>query len=137
MVAMQGAGQSSFVTAWGDGFVTDPTILSANGLSDPRPFFDTLATKPYLDRVSPTPTASAGEAPPHCCDLEWMVSTSACEREDKVCRTCLLQPVLSGLQCPCCSAPAMVHTVAVSSGSAACTHYWPCGCSSRTCRAAL
>ena len=65
MGVMQGAGQSSFVTAWGDGFVTDPTILSANGLSDPRPFFDTLSTKPYLGRVSAMPTASAGDPVPH------------------------------------------------------------------------
>jgi hypothetical protein len=45
--------QVAFVTAWGDGFVTDGGIISQNGLSDPRPFFDTLSTKPYLDRVRP------------------------------------------------------------------------------------
>lgn len=41
------------MTAWGDGFVTDGSIISQYGLSDPRPFFDTLSTKPYLDRVRP------------------------------------------------------------------------------------
>ena len=78
MGVMQGAGQSSFVTAWGDGFVTDPTILSANGLSDPRPFFDTLATKPYMGRVSATPTAAAGKAILHCSNLECMWVSPAC-----------------------------------------------------------
>ena len=59
---MQGGGQSSFVTAWGDGFVTNPDIISANGLSDPRPFFETLSTKPYLDRVCAAPNAADQQA---------------------------------------------------------------------------
>ena len=58
MIIVQGGGQSSFVTAWGDGFVTSPDIISANGLSDPRPFFETLSTKPYLDRVRAPPAAA-------------------------------------------------------------------------------
>ena len=48
---LEGAGQQSFVTAWGDGFVTDGGIISQYGLSDPRPFFDALVEKPYVDRV--------------------------------------------------------------------------------------
>ena len=50
---IEGTGQSGFVTAWGDGFVTDETIISQNGLSDPKAFFDRLSTMPFLDRVSP------------------------------------------------------------------------------------
>lgn len=48
---IEGAGQQSFVTAWGDGFVTDSAIISQNKLSDPRPFFDALLKKAYVDRV--------------------------------------------------------------------------------------
>ncbi len=96
MGVMQGAGQSSFVTAWGDGFVTDPTILSANGLSDPRPFFDTLSTKPYLGRVSAMPTASAGDPVPHVRGIWCFGSTSACEREGEACRACLSKVLLLG-----------------------------------------
>ena len=48
---LEGAGQQSFVTAWGDGFVTNGGIISQHGLSDPRPFFDALLEKPYVDRV--------------------------------------------------------------------------------------
>ena len=48
---IEGAGQQSFVTAWGDGFVTDAAIISQNGLSDPRPFFDALLKKAYVGRV--------------------------------------------------------------------------------------
>ena len=54
---------------WGDGFVTNKSIIAANGLSDPNPFFQTLLTKPYLDNVVVSPhyyppsisTATAGE----------------------------------------------------------------------------
>ena len=48
---IEGAGQVAFVTAWGDGFVTDKAIISQNGLSDPTAFFDRLSTMPFLDRV--------------------------------------------------------------------------------------
>ena len=48
---LEGAGQHNFVTAWGDGFVTDPAIISQNRLSDPRPFFDALLGKAYVNRV--------------------------------------------------------------------------------------
>ena len=50
---IEGAGQVAFVTAWGDGFVTDQAIISQNGLSDPTAFFDRLSTMPFLDRVGP------------------------------------------------------------------------------------
>lgn len=50
---LEGAGQQNFVTAWGDGFVTDGALISQNGLSDPRPFFDALLRKAYVNRVSP------------------------------------------------------------------------------------
>ena len=48
---IEGAGQQNFVTAWGDGFVIDAAIISQHGLSDPRPFFDALLKKAYVNRV--------------------------------------------------------------------------------------
>ena len=57
---IEGAGQSGFVTAWGDGFVTNDAIISQNGLSDPKPFFDRLSTMPFLDRVSPKVSCADG-----------------------------------------------------------------------------
>jgi aryl-phospho-beta-D-glucosidase BglC (GH1 family) len=47
--AIEGTGQSALQANWGDGFAT--TKISELGLSDPRPFFDALLTKPYKDRV--------------------------------------------------------------------------------------
>lgn len=48
---MQGGGQQALGTNWGDGFATDPALLQGLGLSDPRPFFEALARKPYADQV--------------------------------------------------------------------------------------
>lgn len=46
-----GTGQNGIGAAWGDGFVTDGSLISQNGLSDPRPFFDGLLSKPYVGQV--------------------------------------------------------------------------------------
>lgn len=40
---------------WGDGFATTSAYLQRTGYSDPRPFFDVLMTKPYLNNVALTP----------------------------------------------------------------------------------
>lgn len=37
---------------WGDGFATTAAYLNLTGLTDPRPFFNTLLTKPYLNNVA-------------------------------------------------------------------------------------
>jgi len=50
-VTTQGGGQQALGTNWGDGFATDPALLAGLGLSDPRPFFDALAQKPYANQV--------------------------------------------------------------------------------------
>ena len=47
--------QGGYVSNWGDGLVTDPATIAANGLSDPNGFFQTLLTKPYLDRMIAAP----------------------------------------------------------------------------------
>ena len=54
---LQGGGQQALGTNWGDGFATDPAVVSSLGLSDPRPFFDALAMKPYADQVRPKGSA--------------------------------------------------------------------------------
>ncbi|CAL5222447.1 g4812 [Coccomyxa viridis] len=52
---IEGTGQSGFVTAWGDGFVTNKGVISQNGLSDPTAFLDRLSTMPFLNRVVLSP----------------------------------------------------------------------------------
>ena len=46
---IEGTGQSGLNANWGDGFAT--TKINELGLSDPRPFFDALLKKPYVNRV--------------------------------------------------------------------------------------
>ncbi|BDA42796.1 probable major extracellular endoglucanase [Coccomyxa sp. Obi] len=52
---VEGTGQNGIGAAWGDGFVTDGDLISQDGLSDPRPFFDGLLSKPYVDQVVLSP----------------------------------------------------------------------------------
>jgi Cellulase (glycosyl hydrolase family 5) len=52
---VEGTGQGGIGANWGDGFVTDATLISQNGLSDPNPFFQTLLTKPYVNQVVISP----------------------------------------------------------------------------------
>ena len=49
LFAVEGTGQSGINANWGDGFATDR--VKQLGIQDPRPFFDTLLTRPYKDRV--------------------------------------------------------------------------------------
>lgn len=51
-MALQGGGQQALGTNWGDGFASNPALLQGLGLSDPRPFFDTLERKPYASQAS-------------------------------------------------------------------------------------
>jgi hypothetical protein len=49
---IQGSGQTwKGAMNWGDGFITDPTLISQTGMSDPNPFFQALLSKPYLNNV--------------------------------------------------------------------------------------
>lgn len=52
---IEGTGQGGIGANWGDGFATDPTLITQNGLSDPNPFFKALMTKPYLNQVVISP----------------------------------------------------------------------------------
>lgn len=55
MYMVEGAGQGGINANWGDGFCTDADLIAKHGLSDPRPFFDAVATKPYATRVMLAP----------------------------------------------------------------------------------
>jgi aryl-phospho-beta-D-glucosidase BglC (GH1 family) len=48
---IEGTGQGSLQSNWGDGYDTNPSDISQLGLSDPRPFFTALRTKSYHHRV--------------------------------------------------------------------------------------
>ena len=53
---IEGCGQTAFPGLnWGDGFVTDSSVISQYGLSDPNPFFQSLLQKPYLNQVGVAP----------------------------------------------------------------------------------
>ncbi|BDA45059.1 hypothetical protein COCOBI_06-5390 [Coccomyxa sp. Obi] len=48
---IEGCGQIPYAMNWGDGFVVDDRIIKEYGISDPKPFFDAVLTKPYRDLV--------------------------------------------------------------------------------------
>lgn len=50
---VEGCGQAGLGASWGDGFCTDAAAIGAYGLSDPRPFFDALLSKPYVGQARP------------------------------------------------------------------------------------
>lgn len=52
---IEGAGQGTIGANWGDGFATDPDLVSQNGLSNPTAFFDELINKPYVDQLVISP----------------------------------------------------------------------------------
>ncbi len=52
---IEGMGQGGINANWGDGFVTDKTLISQLGLSDPNPFFQALASKSYLNQIVLSP----------------------------------------------------------------------------------
>lgn len=52
---IEGSGQGGASANWGDGFVTNSSIISQNGLSDPNSFFKSLASKAYLNQVVLSP----------------------------------------------------------------------------------
>ncbi|MDP1880662.1 MAG: cellulase family glycosylhydrolase [Parachlamydiaceae bacterium] len=52
---VEGTGQGGIDANWGDGFATDPALISQYGLSDPNPFFKELVKKPYANQVVISP----------------------------------------------------------------------------------
>jgi hypothetical protein len=48
---LEGGGQLGLAMNWGDGYVTDSSLIRAAGLSDPNHFFQQLLKKPYLANV--------------------------------------------------------------------------------------
>ena len=47
LYAIEGLGQGSLGTNWGDGLATNRAVLKASGASDPNPFFQSLLRAPY------------------------------------------------------------------------------------------
>ena len=52
---IEGCGQLGYSMCWGDGFVTDPAVIAQFGLTDPKPFFNTVLTRPYVNQVVISP----------------------------------------------------------------------------------
>ena len=52
---IEGCGQLGYSMCWGDGFVTDPGTIAQFGLTDPKPFFNTVLTRPYANQVVISP----------------------------------------------------------------------------------
>lgn len=53
---IEGTGQSqTYSQCWGDGFVTDPTIIRDKHISDANSFFGDLMGKRYIDNVVLSP----------------------------------------------------------------------------------
>ena len=48
---IEGCGQGPLGTNWGDGFDTNAVDLQSSNMSDPRPFFAALVTRPYAART--------------------------------------------------------------------------------------
>lgn len=56
VMLVEGTGQQGYPGInWGDGFVTDRSLISRYGLSDANVFFSALQSKPYLDLVGISP----------------------------------------------------------------------------------
>lgn len=52
---IEGSGQGGAGANWGDGFVTNQALIQQNGLSNPNSFFQSLASKSYLNQVVLSP----------------------------------------------------------------------------------
>lgn len=52
---IEGTGQGGINANWGDGFATDPQVISQYGLSNPNAFFQALLKKPYVNQVVLSP----------------------------------------------------------------------------------
>lgn len=52
---VEGTGQTGYKLSWGNGFVVNGTLIQQYGLSDPRPFFNDLLKKKYLNNVIISP----------------------------------------------------------------------------------
>lgn len=52
---IEGTGQGGIDANWGDGFATNPQLISQYGLSDPNAFFKALAEKSYANQVVISP----------------------------------------------------------------------------------
>jgi aryl-phospho-beta-D-glucosidase BglC (GH1 family) len=68
MFMYEGTGQNMMGLSWGNGFVTDQSIIQSRGLSDANGFFQRLVTRPYAKQVGGVLLVAAsifGQM--HCC----------------------------------------------------------------------
>lgn len=47
LFAVEGCGQGALGASWGDGFVTNASLIQSSGVSDANVFFKALMTKKY------------------------------------------------------------------------------------------
>lgn len=106
---------TSMCPVTGDGFVTDESIISANGLSDPNGFFETLLTKSYLNQVG---RASSGSCNVHLHAVllvnEYSLAMSATMAYSTPRLQCACLFVLdspSSVACKGCAQPAHIRSV--------------------------
>ena len=52
---VEGTGQIGYNLNWGDGFVTNPSIVKSYHISDATPFFESILKKPYVNNVIISP----------------------------------------------------------------------------------
>lgn len=48
---IEGLGQGIMGANWGDGVATAASVIAGTGVSDPNPFFRSLMTQPFLNKV--------------------------------------------------------------------------------------
>lgn len=76
---IEGGGQGNYSGLnWGNGFVTDKQIITDYSISDANPLFQTLLSKPYLDRCGQKQTAAAAVSYMKDCCQQHCVSLTMC-----------------------------------------------------------
>ena len=51
---VEGTGQANYCGInWGNGFASNPTVISDHKISDATPFFNAILSKPWLSQVRP------------------------------------------------------------------------------------
>jgi hypothetical protein len=72
LYAIEGLGQGSLGTNWGDGLATNRQVLQFSGASDPNPFFQALLKAPYrfVSRVRTSATTAIPPRAATCTDSQ-------------------------------------------------------------------
>lgn len=82
---IEGLGQQMYGGLnWGDGLITDSSVIARSGLSDPNPFFQELLAKPYRRQV-----VVAVHVYPPAISKVWEVPQPACPIAALTLRICM------------------------------------------------